>query len=128
MDTITLPNWTYANNKNSRRRGPRAPSSDKDKKLINIEHRTSNIEHRIRCPVYIGNYRAERFHNSSIVIRHSLKFHTSKVLVRDPDWIATEYRYWLKRKHYMTCCETASFILSQKTWSSGPGQSSSAMP
>jgi hypothetical protein len=43
-----------------------------NEKLMNVEHRTSNIEHRIMYSVYfIKNDRAKRFHHSSIFNFHS---------------------------------------------------------
>ncbi|CAB1069755.1 hypothetical protein D1AOALGA4SA_757 [Olavius algarvensis Delta 1 endosymbiont] len=65
-------------------RRPRASSLIGEKKLMNIEHRTSNIEHRIMYSINFirlsdvsGRSRRrslKRFHHSSFDIRHS-SFH-----------------------------------------------------
>jgi hypothetical protein len=41
------------------------------KKLMNVEHRTSNIEHRIMCSARFKKDFAKRFHHSSFVNLHS---------------------------------------------------------
>jgi len=41
------------------------------KKLMNVEHRTSNIERRIMCSAHFKKDFAKRFHHSSFVIRQS---------------------------------------------------------
>ncbi|CAB1077293.1 hypothetical protein D1AOALGA4SA_5084 [Olavius algarvensis Delta 1 endosymbiont] len=49
-------------------RWPRASSLIKDKKLMNVEHRTSNIERRIMYSIYFKS--TER--SDSIIIHYSL--------------------------------------------------------
>jgi hypothetical protein len=55
-----------------------------NEKLMNVEHRTFNIEHRIMYSVYFKKTERSDIHHSSIDIRHSLKFHTSDKDPRAP--------------------------------------------
>jgi len=56
-----------------------ASSLIKEKKLMNVEHRTSNIEHRMMYSVYfkMTERSDSTIRQSTIVIRHSPKFQKS---------------------------------------------------